>query len=74
MKNFCYAVQNEALRNKLLDLIRGSSAFRRFKNFIDHKGIVKDWYAFRESALKEIASEFLEEANIPFTDDCASTK
>ena len=69
MERFCCAVQDEALRNELLDLIRGSGAFRRFKNFIDHKGIDKDWYAYRESALVETAREFLEEHKIPFIDD-----
>jgi hypothetical protein len=74
MKNFCYAVHDEDLRNELLDLIRGSGAFRRFKNFADHKGIVKDWYGYRDSALQEIARRFLEEANIPFIDDCEGIK
>ncbi len=69
VEDFCYAVQDEALRNELLDLIRGSGAFRRFKNFIGHKGIDKDWYAHRESALVEIARDFLEEHKIPFIDD-----
>ena len=69
MERFSHAVQDEALRNELLDLIRGSGAFRRFKNFIDHKGIDKDWYAYRESALVETAREFLEEHKIPFIDD-----
>jgi hypothetical protein len=69
MENFCNEVQDEAFRNELLDLIRGSGAFRRFKNFINNKGIDKDWYAHRGSALKNVAKEFLEEQNIPFIDD-----
>ena len=74
MENFCYSIQDEALQNKLLHLIRGSGAFRRFKNFIYHKGIDKDWYAYRESAITEIARRFLEAQNIPFIDDSAGNK
>ncbi len=74
MKDFCYAVQDEALRNEMFDLIRGSGAFRRFKGFVHHKGIEKDWYAFRDSAIRQIAREFLEARNIPFIDDSAGTK
>jgi hypothetical protein len=74
MKDFCYAVQDEALRNELLDLIRGSGAFRRFKGFVHRKGIEKDWYAYRESAIRQIAREFLEARNIPFIDDSAGIK
>jgi hypothetical protein len=74
MQNFCYAVQDEALRNELLDLIRGSGAFRRFKGFVYQKEIEKDWYAYRESAIRQIAREFLEARNIPFIDDSAGIK
>ena len=74
MENFCFAMQDEALRNELLDLIRGSGAFRRFKNFIGYKDIDKDWYAYRASALRQVAKEFLEEHNIPFTDDSEGVK
>jgi hypothetical protein len=71
MKDFCYAVQDEALRNDVLDLIRGGGAFRRFKGFVHRKGIEKDWYAYRERAIRQIAREFLEARNIPFIDDSA---
>src|SRR3989304_9280873 len=32
MERFCYSVEDEELSNELLDQIRGSGAFRRFKD------------------------------------------
>ena len=69
MESFCYEIEDEALKNKLLNLIRGRGAFRRFKDLVTDKGIDRDWYQYRGSALIQIAREFLEEKNIPFIDD-----
>ena len=66
------ACPDEALQNELLHAIRGSGAFRRFKDAIYRKEIQDDWYSFRNEALKRIATDFLESEGIPWLDDLVS--
>jgi hypothetical protein len=58
MEDFCYAVAD--------DKIRGSGAFRRFKDAIQMNGIEEDWYSFRQEALEKIAIDWLEANKIPY--------
>ena len=69
MERFCLSLPDEALQNELLHAIRGSGAFRRFKDAIYRKEIQDDWYCFRNEALKRIAADFLESEGIPWLDD-----
>jgi len=69
MKRFCLSVKDEALRDELLDAIHRKGAFRRFRAIISRHDIEDDWYRFRDEKLKEIAADFLEAHDIPFTDD-----
>jgi len=66
MEDFCYAVADDRIREDLLDEIRGSGAFRRFKDAIQMNGIEEDWYSFRQEALEKIAIEWLEANKIPY--------
>lgn len=66
MERFCLSLSDEGLQDELLHDIRGSGAFRRFKDAIQHKGIQDDWYRFRDQALKRIAVDFLESEGIPW--------
>ena len=54
------------LRNELLYRIRGSGAFRRFKDAIHRYGIAEEWYAYREQVLEEIAVSWLEVRGIAY--------
>lgn len=56
MERFCYTVKSDALTEQLLYEIRGSGAFRRFKNAVHYHGIADDWYAFRRNAFEEKAA------------------
>ncbi|MGD8751955.1 MAG: UPF0158 family protein [Anaerolineales bacterium] len=69
MERFCYSVEDDKLRNRLLNSIRGRGAFRYFKDTIHEYGIVDTWYEYREQAFKEIATEWLESHNIAYTDE-----
>jgi hypothetical protein len=69
MERFCSSREDSNLRQSLLDCIRGSGAFRRFKEAIHKHAIVDDWYQFRNAALREIATEWLDANNIPYTVD-----
>jgi hypothetical protein len=67
MERFCYSVEDPKLSDELSSQIRGSGAFRRFKDAIHRYSIEDDWYRFRDQALEEIAIEWLESNGIAFT-------
>ena len=67
MERFCYSIEDSRLSNELSDLLRGSGAFRRFKDAIRFHDIEDQWYRFREQALEEIAIDWLESHGIAFT-------
>jgi hypothetical protein len=67
MERFCYAIEDPKLSSKLIIQIKGSGAFRRFKDAIRYYGIEDEWYRYRDQALEEIAIAWLESHEIPFT-------
>ena len=67
MERFCYSVENPKLSDELSYQIRGSGAFRRFKDTIHRYGIEDEWYRFRDQAFEEIAIEWLESNGISFS-------
>ena len=69
MERFCLSFPNEKISAVLLDKIRGSGAFRRFKDTINRYGIEEDWFTFRDEAYKEIAVEWLERNGLAYSDD-----
>ncbi|GMR07711.1 MAG: UPF0158 family protein [Gammaproteobacteria bacterium] len=71
MERYCLSLSDEGLQDELLRAIRGSGAFRRFKDAIHRKEIQDDWCRFRSEAFKSIASDFLESEGIAFVDDFA---
>jgi hypothetical protein len=68
MEDFCFTVQEPDLQKRLLEAIRGSGAFRRFKQLTRSAGVEERWFEHRDRALQELAREFLEQADIPFHD------
>lgn len=66
MERFCNSVEDETLCEDLLDAIRGSGAFRRFKGMIRRHGLEQDWWSYRDAAFEKIAADFLEAEGIPF--------
>jgi len=72
MERFCYSVQDPDLSDELLYQIRGSGAFRRFKDAIHRHDIADDWYRFRWEALEEIAIKWLEANGIAYTRETKS--
>jgi hypothetical protein len=69
MERFCLSVSDESIGDVLLDKIRGSGAFRRFKDAIYQYGIEKDWFKFKDEALKEITVSWLESNGLDYADD-----
>ena len=60
LERFCYSIEDAEISNELIYQIRGSGAFRRFKDAIHRHDIADDWYRFRQEALEEIAVNWLE--------------
>lgn len=69
MERFCLSVENERIRHELLARIRGSGAFRRFRETITRHGVENDWYRFKDEAFKEIAIDWLDRHAIAYVDD-----
>ncbi len=69
IERFCQSQDDQHLRITLLDLIRGSGAFGRFKDAIHEFDIAQAWYQFRRAAYHQIAVDWLEANKIPYIDD-----
>jgi hypothetical protein len=69
MERFSLSFSDEKISDVLLSKIRGSGAFRRFKDTIYHYGIEEDWFRFKDEAYKEIAVSWLESHGFAYADD-----
>ncbi len=69
MEKFCLSRKDEQLRNTMYSSIKGSGAFRRFKNNIRRYNIEDDWYTYRDAAMKEIGIEWCKYNNIALTNE-----
>ena len=69
MERFCLSFPDEEISDVLLRKIKGSGAFRRFKDTIYQYNIENDLFAYRDETYKEIAIAWLEGKGIPYTDD-----
>ena len=69
IERFCLSIPDEKISGVFLDMIRGSGAFRRFKDLIYRYDIEKDWFKFKDEAYKEIAISWLESNGFAYTDD-----
>jgi hypothetical protein len=69
MDGFALSVDDPELRHELRGAIRGTGAFRHFKDTIHRLGIQESWYRFRDEALAGIAIDWLEEHGITYTRD-----
>lgn len=69
MERFSLSIPNEKISDTLLGKIRGSGAFRRFRDTIYQYGIEEDWFKYRDEAYKEIAISWLESQGFDYIDD-----
>ncbi len=69
MERFSRGVEDEALRDALLRALHGRGAFRCFKDVVHERGSAPTWYAFREGALEQIATDWLEANGIAYRRD-----
>jgi hypothetical protein len=64
MEEFANAVESERISTELVNALHGKGAFRYFKDTLRRHRIEKEWYAFHDEALREIAIEWCEENQI----------
>jgi hypothetical protein len=69
IEDYCSSVADNTTRKNLLYKIRGSGAFRRFKDAIREYGIEEEWFRFRQEELERIAIDWLEANQISYTKD-----
>jgi hypothetical protein len=67
MEEFCRSIEDEEHSKRMLQQIRGSGAFRRFRGAIAGIGLEQAWYQFRASALERIAVDWLDEHQIAYS-------
>ncbi|MFB6347262.1 MAG: UPF0158 family protein, partial [bacterium] len=59
MEHFALALDDEQLKNKLLNTIQGSGAFRRFKDMVFEEGFRQDWFEFRDLRVRRRTLDWL---------------
>jgi len=69
MEEFSRSLDDPELRYDLSNAIRGSGAFRRFRDMVYRRGIEEHWYAYKRAALEQIAIDWLEENKLSYTRD-----
>jgi hypothetical protein len=69
MERFANEYEDPRTRAELLRSIKGKGAFRRFKDTLIDLDIQDAWYEFRRQEFEQIAIEWLETEQIPFTRD-----
>jgi len=69
MQDFIETIHDPDIAGQLSRSIRGSGAFRRFKNTLMRLRLEKRWYQYREQAMKEFAIGWAEENDVRYEDD-----
>jgi len=66
MRRFCLSIDDNDVSSYLMRSIKGSGAFRRFKEAIIRCGVREKWFAYRDEAFKEIARDWCEYHSIEY--------
>jgi len=67
MRDFCDTVEKESDRQELLESVHGGGAFRFFKSTLNRLGLREKWFQYRDKAIEQIAIDWLEDHDIPWT-------
>ena len=59
-------MESERIRDELLNAVHGAGAFRNFKYVVRQRRIEPAWFGFRTEALRQIATDWCEENDIPW--------
>ncbi len=66
MERFSLGIEDPEVRADMVEALHGRGAFRAFRNGLDRHGLRESWFAHRDSALEEIARDWLESHGIPY--------
>ncbi len=66
MEDFVDDLPAGAIRNELMNAIRGRGAFRRFKDGIYYHGIEQQWYDYQAEAYKRIAIRWCRDEGLEY--------
>jgi len=69
MEKFCLSLENDNLRDTMYRAIKGSGAFRRFKDSILRFELEGEWYKYRDQKIKEVAIEWCQAHEISFVEE-----
>lgn len=69
MEKFCFSIRDEKIAEVLYRAIKGSGAFRRFKDSVHQLDVAEDWYEYRNETIKQMAIEWCEQNDIVYVDD-----
>jgi Uncharacterised protein family (UPF0158) len=69
MERFIGTVDDVEAAEQLWRAIKGKGAFRYFKDTASRLGLLKQWYQYRDEAMKEFVVAWAEARRIPFVDD-----
>lgn len=69
MEDFIYSLESGEANNQLAGAIKGKGAFRRFKDTVLRYGLEKQWYAFRDSAYRDIAIRWCKDYDLMYTEN-----
>jgi hypothetical protein len=72
MERFIGTVQDSAAAEQLWRAIKGKGAFRYFKDTASRLGLLKQWYEYRDEAMKEFVRDWAEAHQVPVRDDTNS--
>jgi hypothetical protein len=67
IERFSLRVEDDEVRDALIQAIRGRGAFRRFKEVLHERGLADVWYDYRQRAFEDIATEWLEANGIGYS-------
>lgn len=66
MERFILSLRDVKIRNKIYYEIKGTGAFRRFREAIEKFGILDEWYRYKDQALREIAIVWCAENDLEY--------
>ena len=69
MERFIGTVADAGAAEQLWRAIKGKGAFRYFKDTASQLSLLKQWYRYRDDAMKEFVVEWAQAHEIPFADD-----
>jgi len=64
MERFALGIRNAEHQEELLRALRGTGAFRRFRDTVRRNGVTDEWHSFRDRGYEEVARAWCETHSI----------